>query len=200
MKALSKRYFQDYEMQENFGKDGNIKRELIYIGNTYSAAMPEKRWRRKKAVFAVLSICCIVLFLAANLQDTRSNIVGILPAFGVIVVIPLFVLCCGCICGIRKKQTMTRAEFVEYSMMIRFGGFLTTVLGCLNFLWHGKFLMRDALPGGLGKEAAVIVMWLLLTLLGGFLWIAEMRTEYIVRNRYGTVLHQEHLRRKDGQV
>ena len=87
-------------MQETVDQDGKTERKLVYIGNTWSACLPVEKYRRKKVVSAVLSACCVLLFLLANLQNTKSNIEGILPAFGIIVVIPLFVLCYGGIGGL----------------------------------------------------------------------------------------------------
>ena len=103
-------------MQETVDQDGKTERKLVYIGNTWSACLPVEKYRRKKVVSAVLSACCVLLFLLANLQNTKSNIEGILPAFGIIVVIPLFVLCYGGSGGLWKKSIMTRAEYVESSM------------------------------------------------------------------------------------
>lgn len=195
VKPLSKKYFQDYEMQETVGKDGKTERKMVYIGNTWSVCLPAEKYRKKKAVSAVLSVCCALFFLLANLQDTRSNIEGMLPAFGIIVVIPLFVLCYGCICGLWKKSVMTRADYVEYSMAIKFGGFFTTVLAALNFVWHGIFLVKSASPESRGMEGTVTVLWLVLFASSLFLWVAELRTEYVVRNRYGAVIHREHFRK-----
>lgn len=193
---LSKKYFQDYEIKESAGENGERKRKLIYIGDTYSANMSEKDWRRKKVVSAVLALCCTALFLLANLQSTQSNIEGILPAFGVIVVIPLFGLVYGCVCGLWKKRVMRRSEHAEHSMMIKFGGFFAAALGLFNFVWHGIFLFRRALPENEGAEAAVTILWLIFTVIAAGLWVLELRTEYIVRNRYGTVLHKEHFKRR----
>ncbi len=36
VKPLSKKYFQDYEMQETVDQDGKTERKLVYIGNTWS--------------------------------------------------------------------------------------------------------------------------------------------------------------------
>lgn len=183
-------------MREETGEDGTITRKLVYIGNTYSANIPEEKYRRRKVLFALLSACCVLLFLLANLQNTQSNIAGILPAFGIIAVIPLFVQCYGCICGLWKKRVMTRTDYVEHSMMVKFGGFLTAALACLNFVWHSVFLIDTALPDSRGKEALVTVFWLAIAAVSLFLWITELRTEYVVRNRYGTVIHQEHFKRR----
>lgn len=197
MKIRSKKYFQDYEIREIEDQEGKIKRELVYIGNTYCVSMTEKKYRRKKLLSAWTSVCCMALFLLANLQDTQSNIEGALPAFGVIAVIPLFVLCCGCVCGLWKKKIMTRADYAETSMMVKFGGFFTAALAGLNFVWHGIFLVKTASSQDMGKEAAVAAFWLAMLGLSLGLWIAEMRTEYVIRNRYGAVIHQEHWKRRE---
>ena len=195
LKPLSKKYFQDYEMQETVDQDGKTERKLVYIGNTWSACLPVEKYRRKKVVSAVLSACCVLLFLLANLQNTKSNIEGILPAFGIIVVIPLFVLCYGGIGGLWKKSIMTRAEYVESSMTIKFGGFFTAALAILNFVWHAIFLMKSASPEMGGLEGVVTVLWLVMSGLALFLWIAELQTKYVVRNQYGAVIHREHFTR-----
>lgn len=196
MKLLSKKYFEDYEIQEKPDETGKMSRQLVYVGDTYSVCLPEEKYRKRKKIFAILSALCAALFPVVNLQNTESNIVGILPAFGVIVVIPLFVLCYGCICGLWKKPVMTRGDYVEHSMMVKFGGFLTAALGLLNTVWHGSFLIGSALPESRGKELFVTVLWFILTVISALLWVTEFRTEYIIRNKYGAVVHQEHFKRR----
>ena len=69
----AKRYFDDFEVRTVLGKNGKPKRELIYIGDTFTALVPEPLYQRRKKLFFALAILCAVIFVAANGVNVSSN-------------------------------------------------------------------------------------------------------------------------------
>ena len=200
MKPFSKRYFQDFETQTKLDGKGRPRQELVYIGNTYTALMPEAALRRRKRVRLILAVLCAAAFVAANNVNVASNRRGVLAALGILIVIPLFLVCYSCVCGLRKPQTLRRTEYIETSMFLKFGSFFSGVLGVVLLVWHGVYAARNALPGELGGEVFVTAAWGVLAGCCVFLWITELRTEYRVRNREGNVIHKEHFKRRGSEL
>lgn len=191
----AKRYFDDFEVRTVLGKNGKPKRELIYIGDTFTALVPEPVYQRRKKLFFALAILCAVIFVAANGVNVSSNRQGLLAGLGILMVIPLFLVCYSCACRLRKGLTLQRAEYVETSMFLKFGAFFAAVLGIVLFVWHGIWALGSALPGERGGEVFVTLAWGILAACSVYLWIREVTTEYRQRNREGNVIQKQHFKR-----
>ena len=193
MKPVSKKVFADYEMARR--GDGN-GRTLVYIGNTYTADIPEIKYIKRKRLFAVMLLICVVLFAVANLQPVESNMGGPIASIGVITVLPLFLACYGCISGIFKKMTMTRGDYIENSMFIKFGAFFVAIIGYVECVWRIIFINSGS-SNRLDGELTVLALWLLTGIIASAVWGMEISTKYIVRNRYGSIIQQEHFRKRE---
>ena len=90
---LSKRYFDDFEVEVTLDSRGRAKRNLVYIGDTYTALVPDAVFRRRKWSFLLLAVLCAGIFVGANSVNVSSNREGVLAALGVLAVIPLFLVC-----------------------------------------------------------------------------------------------------------
>ena len=195
---LSKRYFDDFEVEVTLDSRGRAKRNLVYIGDTYTALVPDAVFRRRKWSFLLLAVLCAGIFVGANSVNVSSNREGVLAALGVLAVIPLFLVCYACVYRLCKPPTLQRMEYIEASMFLKFGGFLLALLGIVLFVWHGVFSLRHALPSEVGRELSVTAAWGLMAGSARYLWIAELTTEYCQRNREGAVIHREHFKRSGG--
>lgn len=191
----AKRYFDDFEVRTVLGKNGKPKRELIYIGDTFTALVPEPLYQRRKKLFFALAILCAVIFVAANGVNVSSNRQGVLAGLGILMVIPLFLVCYSCACRLRKGLTLQRMEYVETSMFLKFGAFFAGVLGIVLFVWHGVWTLGSALPGERGGEVFVTLAWGILAASTVYLWIREVTTEYRQCNREGNVIQKQHFKR-----
>lgn len=191
----AKRYFDDFEVRTVLGSNGKTKREFIYIGDTFTALVPEPVYRRRKKLGFALSLLCAAIFLVANSVNVASNRQGVLAALGILIVIPLFLVCYSCACRLRKGLTLQRTEYVETSMFLKFGAFFAGVLGIVLFVWHGVWALGSTLPGERGGEIFVTLAWGVLAACAVYLWIREVTTEYRQRNREGNVIQKEHFRR-----
>lgn len=196
MKLLSEKYFADYEVREI--PDGTGRKELVYIGNTYNVDIPLEKHTRQKRMFVIMAVISVLLFLTAMLQNVESNRAGaVTAALGIVTVIPLFVTCYGCVISLFKKECMTRSEYIESSMFIKFGSFLTAFLSYVEFVWR--------VVSGIGRirseffrlEIAVMAIWLCMGMIMSLIWVMEIRTKYVVQNRYGGIIHQEHFKRRN---
>lgn len=194
MKPLSKKYFADYEVRDTPG--GN--REFVYIGNTYSADIPEKRHKKQKQIFAIMAAVEVLLFFITTMQNVESNRAGAATAtFGIVTVIPLFATCYGCIISLFKKDCMTRADYIESSMFIKFGAFFVACLSYMEFVWRIALILNGSRSEMAGMEIVVAVMWLLMGIIISFIWVTEVRTKYVIHNRYGGIIHQEHFKKRN---
>ena len=192
---LSKRYFDDFEVEVTLDSRGRAKRNLVYIGDTYTALVPDAVFRRRKWSFLLLAVLCAGIFVGANSVNVSSNREGVLAALGVLAVI---LVCYACVYRLCKPPTLQRMEYIEASMFLKFGGFLLALLGIVLFVWHGVFSLRHALPSEVGRELSVTAAWGLMAGSAIYLWIAELTTEYCQRNREGAVIHREHFKRSGG--
>lgn len=192
---ISKRYWDDFEVKTELNSKGKPKRKLVYIGDTYTALVPETVFRRRKITFLLTSILCALVFVSANCVNVSSNRQGLLAALGILIVIPLFLVCYACICRLRKARSLRRGEYIETSMFLKFGSFFTAALGLVLFLWHGIFVLRSALPSELSKELFVTCAWGILAGCSVYLWVAEITTEYRQHNREGNTIQKEHFKR-----
>ena len=156
---LSKRYFDDFEVEVTLDSRGRAKRNLVYIGDTYTALVPDAVFRRRKWSFLLLAVLCAGIFVGANSVNVSSNREGVLAALGVLAVIPLFLVCYACVYRLCKPPTLQRMEYIEASMFLKFGGFLLALLGIVLFVWHGVFSLRHALPSEMGRELSVTAAW-----------------------------------------
>lgn len=193
MKPVSKKFFSDYEVAE--GTDGN-GRVLVYIGNTYTADMPKARYIKRRRIFAAMMLLCVVLFAAAGLLPVESNMKGPMASFNILVVLPLFLGCYGAIAGMFKKITLTRGDFLESSMFLKFGAFLAGLLAFVEGIWHIFFIIGGS-AGDFAGELWVAVLWLIIGSLEAAVWAMELSTKYIVRNRYGSIIHQDHFKKRE---
>ncbi len=191
----AKRYFDDFEVRTVLGKNGKPKREYHYIGDTYTAQLTGEAWRRRKGVFLALAALCAAVFVGANSVNVASNRQGVLAALGILIVIPLFLVCYACVYRLRKGAALQRTEYIEISMFLKFGGCFTGLLGCALFVWHAAFALTGAQPGEVAGEWGVTAAWGALAASGLYLWIAELRTRYCRRNREGNVIQHEHFKR-----
>lgn len=192
---MAKRYFDDFEVRTVLGKNGKTKRELIYIGDTYTAQVSDQVYQRRKWVFLALATLCAAVFVGANSVNVASNRQGMLAALGILIVIPLFLVCYACVCRLRKPRTLQRMQYIETSMFLKFGAFFSGLLGLGLFVWHSVFALVGAQPGELAGEAFVAAAWGVLAGSCIYLWIAELRTEYRQCNREGNVIRKEHFKR-----
>lgn len=194
MKPWSKKYFADYEEREIPGGDG--KKELVYNGNTWQIQLPYEKQKKRKILFVAMATVCIVLFAAITLQNVESNREGAIASISIATVIPMFVLTYGCLYGLAQKETMTEAQHMESVMFIRFGSFFTAFMGCLEGIWHIIALRGGALTENPSMEAVLTCGWFAIAVVATILWVLEMRTKYVVRNKYGGIMHQTHLKRR----
>lgn len=195
---LAKRYFDDFEVRTVLGKTGKPKREYLYIGDTYTAQLTEDVWRRRKKVFFALASFCAVVFIGANSINVASNRRGVLAALGILIVIPLFLVCYACVYRLRKSGTLRRTEYIEVSMFLKFGACFTSVLGFMLFVWHAAIAMSGIRLGETVGEWCVTVAWGAVAASSLYLWIVELRTHYCHRNREGNIIQNEHFKRNGG--
>lgn len=191
----AKRYFDDFEIRTVLGKNGKPKREYLYIGDTYTAQLADGAWRRRKGVFFALAALCAVVFVGANSVNVASNRQGVLAALGILIVIPLFLVCYACVYRMRKGRALRRTEYIEASMFLKFGACFASALGCVLFFWHAAFALTEARPGEVASEWCVTAAWGALAASSLYLWIAELQTRYCHRNREGNVIQHEHFKR-----
>lgn len=191
----AKRYFDDFEVRTVLGANGKPRREFIYIGDTFTALVPEPAYQRRKRRYFALALLCAVIFVAANSVNVSSNRQGLLGGLGILMVIPLFLVVYSCACRLRKGITLQRTEYVETSMFLKFGAFFAGGLGIVLFVWHGVHTLGSALPGEQGGELFVTLAWGVLAASAVYLWIREVTTEYRQRNREGNVIQKQHFRR-----
>lgn len=194
----AKRYFDDFEVQTVLGKNGKSKRQLVYIGDTYTPQLSEGTFRLRKKLFFALALVCAAMFVLSNGINVASNRYGLLAALGVLEVIPLFLVVYSCIYRLRKPQTLQRTEYVEASMFLKFGAFFSSLLGSVLFVWHLVFALGNALPQEAAGEALVCTGWGVMAGCSIYLWIAELRTAYIQRDRDGEIVRREHFKRNGG--
>ena len=174
---LSKRYSDDFEVEVTLDSRGRAKRNLVYIGDTYTALVPDAVFRRRKWSVLRLAVLCAGILVGANRVNVSSNREGVLAALGVLAVIPLFLVCYACVYRLCKPPTLQRMEYIEASMFLKFGGFLLALLGIVLFVWHGVFSLRHALPSEMGRELSVTAAWGLMAGSAMYLWIAALQTE-----------------------
>ena len=94
----AKRYFDDFEVRTVLGANGKPRREFIYIGDTFTALVPEPVYQRRKRRYFALALLCTVIFVAANSVNVSSNRQGLLGGLGILMVIPLFLVVYSCAC------------------------------------------------------------------------------------------------------
>ena len=70
---MAKRYFDDFEVRTVLGKNGKTKRELIYIGDTYTAQVSDQVYQRRKWVFLALATLCAAVFVGGQQRQCRQQ-------------------------------------------------------------------------------------------------------------------------------
>lgn len=194
MKPWSKKYFADYEERAIPGGAG--KKELVYNGNTWQIQFPPEKLKKRKILFIAMAAVCIALFVAITLQNVESNREGAIASISIATVIPMFVLVYGCLYSLTQKETMTKMQHMESVMLIRFGSFFTAFMGYLEGIWHIIALKGGALTENSVIEAVLACGWCAIGVVATVLWVIEMRTKYVVRNKYGGIIHQTHFKRR----
>jgi len=143
-----------------------------------------------------MAAVCIALFAAITLQNAESNREGAIASISIATVIPMFVLAYGCLYSLAQKETMTKMQYMESVMLIRFGSFFTAFMGYLEGIWHIIALKGGALTENPGMEAVLACGWSAIGVAATVLWVIEMRTKYVVRSKYGGIIHQTHFKRR----
>lgn len=194
MKPWSKKYFADYEEKKTPGGDG--KKELVYNGNTWQIQLSPKKLKRRKILFVSMAAVGIALFVAITLQNVESNREGAIASVSIATVIPMFVLVYGCLYSLVQKETMTKMQHMESVMLIKFGAFFTAFMGYLEGIWHIIALKGGVLTENPGMEAVLACGWCAIGVIMTVLWVIEMQTKYVVRNKYGAIIDQTHFSRR----
>ena len=124
-----KKYFDDYEYIEVPKKNGKgTKRQMVYIGETYTWDLPLKEQKKQCLWFTLISVLCGGIHLFGAVQALPSNSTSVVGVPAALALISIFVMLFGSVNGFTVKGAMEKSKYRGTALYRRYGALFTAVI------------------------------------------------------------------------
>lgn len=185
MSISAKKHFRNYKVVDELDENGKVKQVLRYFGDTYARDLPPAQRTKQKRLFLTMAVLADAAYLLASTRNIAGTRGGPSAGFTLGMLIPLFFLTAGSVNNALAKPEMTRNEYNETTLFLRFGGAVSAVLGAVLAVWQAVLAAQG---GGAEMVPAVLCVCGLAAAAAaaGVAYGSEKETKYTVTRGMGT--------------